>query len=404
MKEERDSRDVLILTRDRHTSRDRSPTPPRSTGDRLLALSRDENSKSKPARGNWLTQEVERYKRDNNVESDSEPTEEEITKQIKLPTKEQIESQSFKEPIKQWVEVKPQEDPKNEYGIPWLKWNKEILPEEEIVRGPDWKPPTPPRVDISVFSYLSAFTEETAPAAEVKVFKDKQSALESNEETLVIYHDNGIIKTTREDLLRQQEKKRREEEEDRRGGGGFGGRGGRGGRRDDRRDGRKGGGRYDRRDRDDDNPNHQRLGRDRARPRSQSSSPGRLRSRSPAHTPKNRREERRPERQYDNERDREQSRGGRSDRRDSYDGGRSYGREDRRPYGQGERGPYGHDDRRPQRQEERRPYEDRRQTPHQDRRQSGQENVINPATVPPGTPTSYKEWKRLRELQKSQHK
>ena len=31
-----------------------------------------------------------------------------------------------------------------------LGWNKSLLPPEEIIRPPDWRPPTPPRVDLSL--------------------------------------------------------------------------------------------------------------------------------------------------------------------------------------------------------------------------------------------------------------
>ena len=45
----------------------------------------------------------------------------------------------------------------NPYGsatLLYLGWNKSLLPEEEVVRPPDWKPPTPPRVDIRLVKGL----------------------------------------------------------------------------------------------------------------------------------------------------------------------------------------------------------------------------------------------------------
>ena len=60
------------------------------------------------------------------MESDSEPTEEEIRKQIKLPTKEQVESRRFQEPICHWIPVE-----KAELCPPWLSHNKALLPTEE---------------------------------------------------------------------------------------------------------------------------------------------------------------------------------------------------------------------------------------------------------------------------------
>ena len=70
------------------------------------------------------------------IAGDSEPTEEEITRQLRLPSKEMVETHQFKEPIMNWK-------PTEETNIPG--WKKELLPEEEIVRPADWRPPTPPR-------------------------------------------------------------------------------------------------------------------------------------------------------------------------------------------------------------------------------------------------------------------
>ena len=49
---------------------------------RLLNLCK-ETPAEKPTRGKWLSDEIENYISKNGVESDSEPTEEEISKQIR---------------------------------------------------------------------------------------------------------------------------------------------------------------------------------------------------------------------------------------------------------------------------------------------------------------------------------
>ena len=87
--------------RDRHTSRDRSPSRERGVnlGDRLIAMSNQEGGEKPKNRGEWLEKEHKKLREEQGVESDSEPTEELIAKQVMLPTKEMIENQEFKEPI-----------------------------------------------------------------------------------------------------------------------------------------------------------------------------------------------------------------------------------------------------------------------------------------------------------------
>ena len=126
--------------RDRHTSRDRSPSNERggaNLGDRLIAMSKEQGGEKPKNRGEWLEKEHKRLLEEKGVESDSEPTEELITKQVMLPTKEMVDKQEFKEPITNWVAVDTPSD--------FANWSREGLPEEEVVRPPDWRPPTPPQ-------------------------------------------------------------------------------------------------------------------------------------------------------------------------------------------------------------------------------------------------------------------
>ena len=62
--------------------------------DRLLAISAEEKPTKPP--GVWLTEQMEKYKKEKGIESDSEPSEEEIKNQVMLPSKEQVDSKSFK--------------------------------------------------------------------------------------------------------------------------------------------------------------------------------------------------------------------------------------------------------------------------------------------------------------------
>ena len=54
-------------------------------------------------RGRWLEKELEQYKKRNNFDENSPPTEEEIKLQLKLPPRvPQGEQVEFKEPLRQW--------------------------------------------------------------------------------------------------------------------------------------------------------------------------------------------------------------------------------------------------------------------------------------------------------------
>ena len=91
----RDHRDGRERREDRPGSdRQRSPAPggsgaPGGLSDRLLAISAEERP-NKP-KGAWLTENMKKYKEENGIVSEEEPTEEDIKNQVKLPSKDQIE-------------------------------------------------------------------------------------------------------------------------------------------------------------------------------------------------------------------------------------------------------------------------------------------------------------------------
>ena len=218
--------------RDRHTSRDRSPSNERggaNLGDRLIAMSKEQGGEKPKNRGEWLEKEHKRLLEEKGVESDSEPTEELITKQVMLPTKEMVDKQEFKEPITKWVTVEEPSD--------FAKWSREGLPEEEVVRPPDWRPPTPPRVDISLLSYIDPSNgpgedeERRAKRKKAeKVYQNKEEVLNDrdlrDDKEIVVYDAACVIRTTKEALREQKRKAEQESRDfDRRGGrgGGFGG-------------------------------------------------------------------------------------------------------------------------------------------------------------------------------------
>ena len=66
-----------------------------------------------------------------------------------MPNPEKISE--FKEPIRQW-------EPVSGSGIP--SWRKALLPEEEEEKPADWRPPTPPKVDLSLQSAIKEFRDE----------------------------------------------------------------------------------------------------------------------------------------------------------------------------------------------------------------------------------------------------
>ena len=374
---ERSERERERSGRDRERSErtERTGGPSRGNlSDRLIAISAEEKPTKPP--GCWLTEQMEKYKKENGIESDSEPTEEDIKNQVLLPTKGQIENQSFKEPITNWVEVVPSKK------VP--SWSKAILPEEEIVKGPDWRPPTPPRVDISLISFTQHFQTETLPRTSTTTttvpIPDKKMVLRGNfaENEEICYYDSACVIRTTMAALRKSE---------RQGGGGDDRRreGGRGGRDDGGGGGRRG--------RDDNKERY---------PRSMSSSPGQengdFRSREQRHNRDHSDHHSRRGRSRSPGRDRRNDWNNRRDER----GDRDRGREDRnRPSMDGRR-PEGE---RSQARDERRqaapPGHNYQLPPNRNPSRPPQAPPAQPAVAPPSdevpkTYREYKEWKARR--------
>ena len=168
----------------------------------------------KPVRGFWLRKAMENYIQRNNINLEGEATMEEILKQIKLPTKQQVLTQGFKDPIKVWKKVYSEVDP-----APWLTWNKDILPaeKEKIVKPPDWRPPTPPKVDIGVADYKESFDpEDSLRNHDTQLFDNTKNALLSKEEELTLYQRRWrcVIRTTKTSVLAQENKKQEREKQE----------------------------------------------------------------------------------------------------------------------------------------------------------------------------------------------
>ena len=63
-----------------------------------------------PSRGKFLESEMKKYQEENPALGDSEPTEEEITRQIRLPTWQPDKiKELYQEPLRKWVSVDPSE-------------------------------------------------------------------------------------------------------------------------------------------------------------------------------------------------------------------------------------------------------------------------------------------------------
>ena len=379
------SRDLSRSRDRRRTSRDKSP-PRSNLRDRLMEITNEAGECKDPSRGKFLESEMKKYQEENPALGDSEPTEEEITRQIRLPTWQPDKiKELYQEPLRKWVSVDPSEKyPAGDEHIQsrrstyadWLgedrvpNWDKEILPEEEVVRPPDWRPPTPPRVNFSLTELTQQFeTEEEArrnKPRHSKTYNSKEAVFEDRDldedEIIVLYDKECIITTTKGALI----KNRMELVDVFRGGfgGGRGGWGGRGGRGGGGRGGRGGG-----------NPNYARLGDRDGRQRSQSSS---LRSER-----KSLGETARPRDHHERSRDhhdRRRSRSPRDDRRNSYGGDRRSSVGDRAPgpsksrdYGPRQEPRRDHGRQHPKREDSSRGYgpPDRRQSSsYDDRRQS----------------------------------
>jgi len=149
-------------------SNSRDETPPKSNlNSRLVELSK-ENGKDvvdKPQRGAWLSEQYKEYFAKNKVD-DSRPSNEEIVKQIRLPSEDQVAD--FQEPINNWSMVEEGEV----NVIP--TWDKNLLPDEEVIHDVNWRPPTPPPYD--VYSFVHEFKHEERNIPKInKVLKEGDS-------------------------------------------------------------------------------------------------------------------------------------------------------------------------------------------------------------------------------------
>ena len=104
----------------------------------------------------------------------------------------------------------------------------------QVVKEPDWRPPTPPKVDISLLGFIGEFKKDETPKPPKipDVINDKERVFKEEirgSDEVVLYSGACIVRTTKEGI-RQSKKMREEEEEEneRRFSGGRGGRGGRG--------------------------------------------------------------------------------------------------------------------------------------------------------------------------------
>jgi len=148
---------------ERNNSRDESP-PSDSLSSRLVELSKENGvDVEKPKRGAWLSEQLKEYFAKNGNE-DSDPTDDEIVKQIRLPSMN--EGSVFQEPIMKWVTFTVEEG--EDDHIP--SWDKSLLPDEEVVHDLDWKPPTPPSE--AVFDFINRFEKEVKDETKInKVLK-----------------------------------------------------------------------------------------------------------------------------------------------------------------------------------------------------------------------------------------
>ena len=86
----------------------------------------------------------------------------------------------------------------------------------QVVREPDWRPPTPPKVDLSLLACLPEFEKDETPKPpkipdiindKERVFKDE---IRSSDE-VVLYSGACIVRTTKEGI--RQSKRMRENKE-----------------------------------------------------------------------------------------------------------------------------------------------------------------------------------------------
>ena len=77
------------------------------------------------ARGRWLEEQHRSYLREHGGDTEP-PSVEEVARQIRLPSRAQVEAGDWVDPAKRWVEVAP--------SAGW-GWARDLLPQEVVVRG-----------------------------------------------------------------------------------------------------------------------------------------------------------------------------------------------------------------------------------------------------------------------------
>jgi len=152
---------------ERNNSREESP-PSDSLSSRLVEMSKENGENAeKPKRGAWLSEQLKEYFAKNRNE-DSDPTHDEIVKQIRLPSMN--EGTVFQEPIMKWVSFTVEEGEDD----PVPSWDKSLLPDEEVIHDLEWQPPTPPSE--AVFDFIHRFEKEIKEETKInKVLKEGDS-------------------------------------------------------------------------------------------------------------------------------------------------------------------------------------------------------------------------------------
>ena len=128
--------------------------------------------------------------------------------------------------MRQWEEV----ESGKVLHHPLPGWRKELLPEEEVVREEGWRPPTPPRVDISLMDCIKAFKEgERVKLPKIEgIVTNREEVMKKelrDSDEVVLYSGACIVRTTRKGIEMSRKQREEEEREDeRRFSGGRGGR------------------------------------------------------------------------------------------------------------------------------------------------------------------------------------
>jgi len=155
------------------------------------------------SKGEFLRNEMKKYMKENHRENGAqEPTKDEVKKQIFLP-KDMV---TFKEPLKQWVRTG---------GNTLPGWDKTKLPEEEVVRPPDWRPPTPPRVDLTLTPFIQRAKQDLQVTADERVNVNQQTVIKEfkqsadeyelrdvrDDEIILVMTGCGLVRFTKKEFL-----------------------------------------------------------------------------------------------------------------------------------------------------------------------------------------------------------